>query len=125
MGCDFRLFCFTFGSNTTRLLNTPMIGATIEIVPSSRIDMLPGLSRCHTFRIPPCFCACAVPGIMSPAKSATTLIAANRVFSNDVLPVAMVQHSQQTPARQRGIGCMAGMGIMRASRCAPLGRSSA
>jgi len=30
-----------------------MIGATIEIVPSSRIDIFPGLSRCHTRRMPP------------------------------------------------------------------------
>src|ERR1700746_4154212 len=52
---DFKLFCFTLGSNITRLLNTPMIGATIEIVPSSRIDLFRGLSRCHTRNVPPCF----------------------------------------------------------------------
>jgi hypothetical protein len=45
---DFKLFCFTLGSNITRLLNTTMMGATIEIVPSSKIDMFPGLSRCQT-----------------------------------------------------------------------------
>jgi hypothetical protein len=31
--------------NNTRLLKTPIIGATVEIVASSWIDMLAGLSR--------------------------------------------------------------------------------
>ena len=42
---DWRLFCGTCWSNMTRLLNTAIIGATVEIVTSSRIDMLAGLSR--------------------------------------------------------------------------------
>src|SRR6202030_1574863 len=42
---DCKLFCFTFGSNMTRLLNTPMIGATIEIVPSSDCPLLLRLRR--------------------------------------------------------------------------------
>src|SRR5690349_22547173 len=36
------------GSNTTRLLNTDMNGMSVEIVASSRIDALGGLSRCVT-----------------------------------------------------------------------------
>ena len=41
----------------TRLLNTPIIGSTTEIVPSSWIDMLAGLSRWVMRSTPPCFCA--------------------------------------------------------------------
>src|SRR5215469_18472404 len=40
-----RLFCATCWSYMTRLLNTPIIGIAVEFVPSSRIDMLAGLSR--------------------------------------------------------------------------------
>ncbi len=38
-------FSFSCGLKTTRLLNTPIIGAKTEIVPFSWIDMLLGLSR--------------------------------------------------------------------------------
>jgi hypothetical protein len=38
-------FSFCFGSNTTRLFMTAIIGISTEIVPFSRIDMLLGLSR--------------------------------------------------------------------------------
>ena len=38
-------FCFSSCLNNTRLLKTPIIGATVEIVASSWIDMLAGLSR--------------------------------------------------------------------------------
>src|ERR1043166_2614746 len=55
-----RLFCFLAGSNITRLLNTPIIGRTTEIVPSSWIDMLAGLSRWVMRRMPPCFWAKAL-----------------------------------------------------------------
>src|SRR5690349_9024583 len=66
-----RLFCFLVGSNITRLLNTPIIGSTTEIVPSSWIDMLAGLSRWVIRRMPPCFWAEALPkGAMS--RNATT-----------------------------------------------------
>src|SRR5262249_19359605 len=51
------LFCFSFGSNITRLLNTPIIGIEVEMVASSWIDMLGGLSRCRTCKVPPDFCA--------------------------------------------------------------------
>ena len=49
------------GSNTTRLLNTAMNGMTVEIVASSRIEALGGLSRWVTRSVPPCFWAGAVP----------------------------------------------------------------
>src|SRR4051812_40439424 len=38
-------FCFSAGSNTTRLLYTDMNGMTVEIVASSWIEALGGLSR--------------------------------------------------------------------------------
>src|SRR5207302_9560004 len=40
-----RLFCATCWSYMTRLLNTPIIGISVELVPSSPIDLLAGLSR--------------------------------------------------------------------------------
>src|SRR5262249_44748645 len=40
-----------------RLLNTPIIGPWPAMVASSWIDMLAGLSKKKTFRMPPCFCA--------------------------------------------------------------------
>ena len=39
------LFCFSFASNITRLLKTPIIGIDVEMVASSWMDMLGGLSR--------------------------------------------------------------------------------
>ena len=55
----------------TRLLNTPIIGSTTEIVPSSWIDMLAGLSRWVMRSTPPCFCAQAEPnGTATPARIA-------------------------------------------------------
>src|SRR5438067_12405083 len=42
---DSTRFCATCWSNRTRLLNTPIIGMIVEMLPSSRIDMLAGLSR--------------------------------------------------------------------------------
>src|SRR4029450_3214486 len=73
-----RLFCFLAGSNITRLLNTPIIGSTTEIVPSSWIDMLAGLSRWVMRRMPPCFWAEA------PAKGAMSRNArtTNRTHDN-------------------------------------------
>src|SRR5436190_1896099 len=41
----------------TRLLNTPIIGPSVDIVDSSWIDMLAGLSRWGIRRMPPGFCA--------------------------------------------------------------------
>src|SRR5262245_56253280 len=56
-----RLFCFLAGSNMTRLLNTPIIGSTTEIVPSSWIDMLAGLLRWVIRRMARCYWAEALP----------------------------------------------------------------
>src|SRR5260221_53545 len=64
-----RLFCRACWSNTTRLLNTPIIGSTTEIVPSSWIDMLIGLSRWVMRRTPPGFCAQAEPNGKAAATS--------------------------------------------------------
>ena len=69
-----RLFCRLCWSNMTRLLNTPIIGSTTEIVPSSWIDMLAGLSRWVMRSTPPGFCAQAEANgkaIISTAASAT------------------------------------------------------
>src|SRR6516162_3325721 len=41
----------------TRLLKTPIIGRSVAIVDSSRIDMLAGLANQPTLRIPPAFWA--------------------------------------------------------------------
>src|SRR5262252_4823107 len=62
------LFCFSFGLNITKLLNTPIIGIEVEMVASSWIDMLGGLSRCRPCRMPPCFSANAVTA-KAPAVS--------------------------------------------------------
>ena len=47
------LFTFSFGSNTTRLLNTAMNGWFTEMVNSSWIEALGGLSRCEMRSVPP------------------------------------------------------------------------
>src|SRR6478736_7933909 len=51
------LFTFSLGSKKTRLLNTAMNGWLTEIVDSSWIEALGGLSRWEIFSVPPCFCA--------------------------------------------------------------------
>ena len=51
---DCNVFCGTCWSKMTRLLNTAIIGATVEIVTSSRVDMLAGLSRWAIRSSPPC-----------------------------------------------------------------------
>src|SRR5205814_6037057 len=66
-----RLFCFTCWSNTTRLLNTPIIGPSATNVASSWIDMLAGLSGEYIFMMPPGFWADA-----GPAAAAATSIGA-------------------------------------------------
>src|SRR3974390_1296966 len=48
-------FCGESGSNMTRLLNTAANGITVDIVASSHIDALGGLSRWVTRSTPPCF----------------------------------------------------------------------
>ena len=47
----------------------PIIRMIADIVPSSRIDMLAGLSRCWTRRMPPCFWASAVVAIVMPNRN--------------------------------------------------------
>src|SRR5215475_13999900 len=70
------LFCFSFGSNITRLLNTPIIGIEVEMVASSWIDMLGGLSRCRTCRMPPCFSANAgVANVPAASRTAVGIVA--------------------------------------------------
>src|SRR5260221_1595309 len=51
------LLTFSAGSKNTRLLNTAMNGWLTEIVDSSWIEALGGLSRWEIFRVPPCFWA--------------------------------------------------------------------
>jgi len=74
---DCNVFCGTCWSKMTRLLNTAIIGATVEIVTSSSVDMLAGLSRWEIWRTPPGFCADVAPAMRhttsSPAAPATTL----------------------------------------------------
>jgi hypothetical protein len=60
----------------TRLLNTPIIGPNAEIVDSSWIDMLAGLSRCGSLRVPPGFCAWATGA--SDSTASRTAVAAKR-----------------------------------------------
>ena len=51
------LLTFSLGSKSTRLLNTAMNGWFTEIVASSWIEALGGLSRWEILRVPPCFWA--------------------------------------------------------------------
>ncbi len=59
---DCRLACATCWSYMTKLLKTCIIGCSAALVDSSRIDMLAGLSKCDSLKIPPLFCACGRPG---------------------------------------------------------------
>src|SRR6476659_3912114 len=67
---DCSVFCGTCWSKMTRLLNTAIIGATVEIVTSSRVDVLAGLSRCAICRTPPGFCANAGTAAINANNSA-------------------------------------------------------
>src|SRR5258708_30175917 len=67
---DCRLFCATCWSNSTRLLNTGIIGPSETTVASSRIDMLAGLSRLGILKMPPLFCASAAPDTRITASAA-------------------------------------------------------
>src|ERR1700730_12289499 len=66
---DFNVFCGTCWSKMTRLLNTAIIGATVEIVTSSSVDMLAGVSRWEIWRTPPGFCADAVSALSHTTSS--------------------------------------------------------
>src|SRR5215469_1515327 len=68
---DCNVFCGTCWSKRTRLLNTPIIGATVEMVTSSSVDMLAGLSRCATRNTPPGCCASAGPATATAISPAT------------------------------------------------------
>jgi Sigma-70 region 3 len=61
-------FCGTCWSKMTRFLNTPITGATVEIVTSSKVDMLAGLSRWAIRNMPPGFCANAGPASQKRAQ---------------------------------------------------------
>jgi hypothetical protein len=58
-----------------KIIEYPIIGMIAEMLPSSTIDMLAGLSRWNTRRMPPCFCASA--GSASAIASSIPPIVAN------------------------------------------------
>src|SRR5260221_3457036 len=64
------LFCGLLWSNSTRVFITGMIRIIVEFVAVSWIDSVGGLSRWYIFRIPPLFCASAVPGQPTAASRA-------------------------------------------------------
>jgi hypothetical protein len=66
------LLIFSSCLNRIRLLKTPENGATDEIVASSWIEALAGLSRWNTRKVPPAFCANA-------GAAANTIAAAARM----------------------------------------------
>src|SRR5262245_17609616 len=83
------LFAFSLGSNTTRLLNTPMKGWTTEMVDSSWIEAEGGLSRWEMRNVPPCFCAKAGDAVVTntPAIKAAVIVEKNAKREPiDVLP---------------------------------------
>src|SRR6516162_2022276 len=86
---DRRLFCGTRWSYMTRLLNTPIIGPSAKTVASSRIDMLAGLSGLYIFRMPPCFCAKAVP---PPDTAISNALAAATARNLSVIPLPLLVH---------------------------------
>ena len=59
------LACGTSCLYMTRLLKTPIIGPWPAIVASSWIDIEAGLSKKYILRMPPRFCASAVPAAAS------------------------------------------------------------
>jgi hypothetical protein len=63
------LFCGLFWSKSTRLLNSAMNGITVELVASSWIEALGGLSRWYIFSTPPLFCASATPELKTRAAA--------------------------------------------------------
>src|SRR5262249_26915317 len=81
-----RLDCAMCWSYMTRLLKTPIIGCNVAPVDSSRIDMLAGLSRCDSFRIPPAFCASAGPPAAITASHALRTVLIKRF--NRIVPLA-------------------------------------
>ena len=105
------VFCGFAGSNITRLLNTPMTGSTTEMVPSSWIDMLAGLSRCVIRSTPPDFSPdfspdfCAKDWGAPSNKIAIAAANSRRIISSRVLFVAARPGRRLRPqweASQRG-----------------------
>ena len=75
------LLIFSFGSKKTRLLNTPMNGMFTEIVASSWIEALGGLSRWDMRSVPPCFCAKAGADRTTAATTPPAMVARRlRIF---------------------------------------------
>src|SRR6266567_4239159 len=68
---DSMLFCATCWSKTTRLLKTPIIGRSAAGVDSSCSDMLAGLSKWESCRMPPAFWAIAGLITVNPSDSPT------------------------------------------------------
>src|ERR1051325_7698397 len=106
---ELRLFCGTCCSNSTRLLNTGIIGAMTEIVTSSKTDMLAGLSRCAICRTPAGRCAAA--GAATSASTRLTIAApiAQHRSPDDSrrLRLAAREIARRVPAvaRTRGMAC--------------------
>jgi hypothetical protein len=71
----------------TRLLKTPIIGCNVAPVDSSRIDMLAGLSRCDSLRIPPAFCANA--GALAATTVSNALVKVVIKSFNGIVPLAL------------------------------------
>jgi hypothetical protein len=74
-----RLFCSTSCLNVTRLLNTPDIGRLTACVDSSSIDMLVGLSKWPSLRIPPGFWANAAWAANHASDSEPAAASAHRL----------------------------------------------
>src|SRR5712691_10990643 len=71
---DCMLFCAMCWSKTTRLLKTPIIGRSAAVVDSSCSDMLAGLSKWESCRMPPAFWAIAGLITVNPSDSPTAAV---------------------------------------------------
>src|ERR1700761_6218870 len=78
------LFCGLLWSKITRLFMTAMNGTTVELVASSWIEALGGLSRWYILRMPPGFCAKAAEhdrtrdAATAPARTIDRIFPPNR-----------------------------------------------
>src|SRR5882762_11199404 len=68
---DFGLFCGTFWSYMTKLLNTAIIGRFTALVDSSRSEILAGLSKWPMVSMPPCFWVKAGGAAANASKNGT------------------------------------------------------
>src|SRR5438477_4196032 len=80
------LFCATSWRYMTRLLKTAIIGCSAARVDSSRIDMLAGLSKCDSLRMPPLFCAPAGGAAATAINSPPVAIKLRKVLAIPRLP---------------------------------------